>query len=253
MTSTTVTSPPAAVNERQSAFDFIFGVLAPLICLIVDPVVFKGSYSFDTSFIATGGLLAFAKVFYYVAIGLVVILLTVWLFFRSRLIPYAAYIVGIFTIAMIVSALLGVVLLPFSVIGIGLSGVGLLGFTPIFTAIVYYRQRKQALTYVSTLPHRRLSMVIGAVAIIVIPLVFHLATARYVSNAVNEVLSHPENSSAAISQLKAAFWCGDECFYQLAWNYYKAYKDPARQEYLAAVYHDITGGDIRTKITTFSD
>jgi hypothetical protein len=154
---------------------------------------------------------------------------------------------------MIVSGLLGIVLVPLSIIGFGMTGLSVLGFTPILTAIVYYHQRKQALTYVSTLPHRRLSMLIGAVAIILIPLIFQLATARYISSAVNDILTHPDNSSAAVSQLKAAFWCGDECFFQLAWNYYKAYKEPARQQVLANVYHEITGGDIRTKITTFSD
>lgn len=235
--------------ERQSSFHFVFGVVTPILCLIFDPIVFKGS----TSFLGTGGLLAPVKIFYYVAIGLVVILLAVWIFFRTRLIPYAAYIVGIFTIAMIVSGLLGVVLLPISIIGISMAGQNILGFTPILTSTVYYYHRNQALAYVSTLPHRRLSMLIGAVAIIVIPLVFQLATARYVSSAVNDILVHPDNSSTAVSQLKTAFWCGDECFYPLAWNYYKAYKDPARQDYLASVYHDITGGDIRTKITTFSD
>lgn len=235
--------------ERQSSFHFVFGTLTPILCLIFDPVVFKGS----ASYLAAGGFLAPVKIFYYVAIGFVVILLSVWLFLRGRLIPYAAYIVGIFTVAMMVSALLGIILVPISIMGIGMTGLSVLGFTPIFTAAVYYHQRKQALAYVTSLPHRRLNMVIGAVAIIVIPLVFQLATARYVSSAVNEILTHPENATAAASQLKAAFWCGDECFYQLAWNYYKAYKDPARQEYLAAVYHDITGGDIRTKTTTFSD
>lgn len=235
--------------ERQSSFHFVFGVLTPILCLIFDPVVFKGS----ASYLGSGGLLAPVKIFYYVAIGLVVIILGAWLFFRRQLIPYSAYIVGIFTVAMIVAGLLGIVLVPISIMGFGMTGLSVLGFTPILTAIVYYHQRKQALTYVSILPHRRLSMLIGAVAIIVVPLVFQLATARYVSSAVNELLTHPDNSSAAVSQLKTAFWCGDECFFQLAWNYYKAYNDPARQEYLASVYHDITGGNIRTKITTFSD
>ncbi|MBI1280941.1 MAG: hypothetical protein GC179_22645 [Anaerolineaceae bacterium] len=246
--SAAVTSPSTS-NMRQSSFHFVFGVLAPIVCLVLDPIVFKGS----ASFLSSGGLLAPVKIFYYVAIGLVVTILTGWLFFRSRLIPHAAYIVGVFTIALFVSAILGIALLPFSVLGIGMSGIGLLGFTPLLTAIVYYRQRKRALADASTLPHRRLSMFLGAVAIIVIPLVVQSATSSYVNSAVNTILTNPESSPAAVSQLKAAFWCGDECYFNLAWDYYKAYKNPERQQYLAAVYHDITGGDIRTKITNFSD
>lgn len=246
--STTIAGFLPTVKQRRFLFDFVFGVLAPIICLIVDPVVFKGA-----AFLSFGGLLAPVKIAAYSAIGLGVAALALWLVFRPRLIKISGCFAGIFRMAQVVSFLLALVILPFSIIGIGMAGLGLLGLIPFLTAFVFYHQGGLARADASKLPHRRRSALLGAFAIILIPIMLQWATGRYVSRAVNDLLTNPDAAPSAVSRLRAAFWCGDECFYNLAWNYYKSYKDPARQQYLASAYHDITGGDIRTKITTFSD
>ena len=94
---------------------------------------------------------------------------------------------------------------------------------------------------------------VASVAVILIPALVQWAASRYVNTAVHVLLTDSGSSATAVSQLKAAFWCGDECFYELVVAYYKAYEDPARQQYLANLYHDLTGGDLRTKIDSYSD
>ena len=243
------TTPVPTQSKTDYLFDFGFGVIAPLICLIVDPVVFKGG----RIFLSSGGLLAPFKIAAYTAIGLGVAALAVWLIFRPRLLAYSDYFVGIFVMAQVAAFLLAVVLLPFSVIGITLAGLGCLGFIPFGTAFVFYRQRKRARTDAAALPHRRRNAFIAMFAVIAIPILLQWMTSRYVGSAIHTILTNADSTPAAISQLKAAFWCSDECFYELALDYSNAYNDPARQQYLADLYHEITGGDIRTQISTFSD
>ena len=232
-------------------FNFGFGVIAPLVCLLADPGIFKGE-----SLLSTGGLFAAIKVFAYLAIGLGVAALAAWLLFRNRLAAYSSYLSGVFWIAQVAALLLATVLVPFSILGLAISRVGLLsllGFIPFFTAFVFSRQRKLARSDASALPHRKRSAFLGALGVVMIPILLQWATSRYVNSAIRIILNNPDSSPIAISQIKAAFWCGDECFYELAYNYYKSYNDPARHQYLATVYHDITGGDISTKISNFSD
>lgn len=241
--------PASPVSPRpRPFFDWCFGVIVPVICLIFDPIVFKGE-----SLVVTGGLFAYWKVFAYTAIGSSILALALWLLRRDRLAPYAAYIAGVFLAAQIASFLLAVILLPFSLIGTLMSGIGLLGFMPFFTAYVFSRQRHIALIVSTMHPNRRRSTLIGALGVVILPLLLQIGTSSYVNSAVRTILTDTTSAPAAVQQLKWAFWCGDECFYDLAWNYYKANDGPDRRAYLASVYHDITGGDIRTKISTFSD
>lgn len=246
MNASTTTQVPARLNTRW-LFDFGFGVIAPLICLIADPIVFKGGQSF----IASGGLLAPFKVAAYSAIGLGVAALAIWLIFRPRLLAHSDFFAGIFLMAQVSAFLTAVIILPLSIIGIGIGGI--LGFIPFVTAFVFSRQRKQAQIDSAALPHRRRNAFVAIFAVIAIPILLQWATSRYVGSAVRTILTNADSTPAAVSQLKAAFWCGNECFFDMAHEYYKAFKDPARRQYLADIYHDITGGNIRTQISSFSD
>ena len=245
MSSITTTKVPARLNTRW-LFDFGFGVIAPVICLIVDPVVFKGA-----SFLADGGLLAPFKVAAYTAVGLGVAALAIWLIFRPRLLTHSDFFAGIFLMAQVSAFLTAVIILPMSIIGIGMGGI--LGLIPFVTAFVFSRQHKQAQIDSAALPHRRRNTFVAMFAVIAIPIFLQWTTSRYVGSAVRTILTNADSTPAAVGQLKAAFWCGNECFFDIAHEYYKASKDPARRQYLANIYHDITGGDINTQITTFSD
>ena len=136
MSASTTSQVPARLNTRW-LFDFGFGVIAPIICLIADPVIFKGA-----SFLAVGGLLAPFKVAAYTAIGLGVAALAIWLTFRPRLLAHSDFFAGLFLMAQISAFLSAVIILPMSIIGIGMGGI--LGLIPFVTAFVFSRQHKQA-------------------------------------------------------------------------------------------------------------
>lgn len=119
------------------SFDFIFGIAAPILCLYFDPIVFRGDGCY-------GPILGRVTTFAYVGVGLEVALLAIWLVFSHRLGTSGDFVAGVFGIGAVVSFGVGLVILPFSLIGILLLGLGLLGFIPFLTAIVYWRNSRIA-------------------------------------------------------------------------------------------------------------
>src|SRR5689334_18737368 len=76
--STTITRP-------QIIFDLIFGAVIPIILLIVDPAIFRSTAA------CFGPLLADYALFVYLAVGLGVLTLVIWLLapgLRSRAAPF---------------------------------------------------------------------------------------------------------------------------------------------------------------------
>ncbi len=236
----TITAPlsPARLNIRF-IFDLTFGVFVPLICLIADPIVFRaGTISF-----ASGMLTAF-KIAAYTSIAISVTALAAWLIFRRPLAAYSGYLDGIFMMAQVMAFLLALYILPDSLTAIGITGFGLLGLTPFVTSFVFFHQHRLARADASMLPHRARNTLIGALVAIIIPLLLQTTTTSYVNNALLTILNDPDSSAAAVTQLKTAFWCGDECFYELVLKHYQFRDDPDRQQYFATIYRDITGDEI---------
>lgn len=112
----------------QVFFDVAFGIVLPMICLIFDPFVFR-----RTEY----------QVLAHCFIGIQMALLAVWLFLGERAAPVAGLFGGAFLLGYAVAAAVGLMLLPLSLIGLILI-VGALGFTPFFTAFVFYRNARRA-------------------------------------------------------------------------------------------------------------
>jgi hypothetical protein len=168
-------SPEPTIS--QSIFDFIFGVVAPLLCLYFDPGVFRSG---DPCF---GPLLGWAAPFVYLAIGLGVSLLTFWLIANHWIVRGRSLFVGVFLGGAIFAFITGLVLIPFSLFGIIIYGLGCLGFIPFLVAIVYWRNAHMALSGEGiTNPWIRLTL-----AVLGLALVFALPglTARYAPNIVS--------------------------------------------------------------------
>lgn len=118
-------------TEGQRKFDWIFGVVLPVICFAFDPVVFKGN-ALGTAYL--GEYRPFAYILSFVSI----MAMTAWLIWGAKLKWLGAFLAGLFTIGGAISLAIGVVLLPISLLGL-LILVGALGFTPLFSALVYLR------------------------------------------------------------------------------------------------------------------
>jgi hypothetical protein len=110
------------------------GILLPLAMLAVDPAVFRGDV------IGEGPILAAFAPGCYFAISFGMLALTLHLVARPR----SAILRGVLSAAACFALLLGLVLLPFSVLGVFVDGVGLLGFSPFLTALVFGAQAKPA-------------------------------------------------------------------------------------------------------------
>lgn len=114
-------APP--VTGKQILFDLIFGVVMPLICLSYD------SYVFDSVPL----LRKYESVFYFFIYMEIISLLICLISQRFPLI-----FCGIFLAGSAFAFALGLRILPYSIIGLFVI-IGILGFTPFFTSIVYLR------------------------------------------------------------------------------------------------------------------
>ncbi len=130
-------------SSQQMAFDISFGVLLPLACFLFDPIVF-----------IRDGLLSKFWIVGYLGAGIQILLLGVWIRGRSRFIrsslqsDFGAVIACVSGGAMLSGSvfafLIGVALLPFSLLGL-IVLIGALGFTPFFTGFVFLRNGTMAL------------------------------------------------------------------------------------------------------------
>jgi hypothetical protein len=115
-------------------FDVMFGILMPVLCFLLDPGIIRGragpvfvdfplsQYSF-----AIYGLSAFAMPA--IVLGLLL---------GHRIRAWGGLIAGVLLSAAVCSFLIGVIILPLSLLGL-IVVVGILGFTPLLTAFVYLR------------------------------------------------------------------------------------------------------------------
>jgi len=112
------------------------GIVLPVACLVFDPVVFRGGF-------AGGPLLGPFKLFAYALIALEIAALGAWLALRGRAGVWCGPLGGVMTAGALFSLVVGVVLLPFSLLGL-MFLIGVLGFSPFLAALVYWRNGGRA-------------------------------------------------------------------------------------------------------------
>lgn len=121
----------------QRKWDWAYGVIMPVFCIYLDPFVFHGAV------IGERALLGAFRPYVYLLSFVSVLSMMAWLLWRERLGGSNALFAGLFAIAGLSSLLIGVVLLPFSVLGVFVL-IGALGFTPLFTSVIFFRNAVRA-------------------------------------------------------------------------------------------------------------
>ena len=121
-------------TARQQKFDWIFGVGLPLVCVAADPLVFADEHD----------LLFKYKIFAYVLSITSIMAMVTWLLWGQRLGELRPYLGGLFITGSAISLIVGVILLPFSLIGMFFL-IGFLGFTPLLASFVYLRNGVRAI------------------------------------------------------------------------------------------------------------
>ena len=156
-------------TATQNGFDKWFGVALPVACFVFDPLIFQG-------WVLNDGLLEDYRLFVYIVSAIEIGLLLCWFTFRRELEAVAAPFAGVFIAGGLFSLLIGVLILPLSVIGT-LWVIGIAGFTPFFTGIVYLRNGARAMRAQlnnSAFAHRYLIAVLAALLVIGFPLFWSL-------------------------------------------------------------------------------
>jgi len=120
-------------TRRQRQYDWFFGVVIPLVCIFFDPFVFRG-----------GGLLGIYRPFAYSISFISIMAMVAWLLWREKVGGFGALLAGLFFAASAVSLAVGIVLAPFSLVGLVIV-IGALGFTPFFTSVIFLRNGVRAL------------------------------------------------------------------------------------------------------------
>ena len=122
-------------------FDGIWGIAMPLVCLWGDPFVFaKVDIGFDNAEGPTRQSVNAAGYLAYPYLGYQLVMMSIWMLFGARMRPIAGFFAGTLAIGVVIATLIGVCILPWSILGTLILGLGLMGFTPFLTARAFGRR-----------------------------------------------------------------------------------------------------------------
>jgi hypothetical protein len=173
------------ITPLQNWFDVAFGVIAPILCLVFDPVVFRDG------FLGGKGYLSHIRLFAYISIGFGIITLSIWLLSRNRKANIlVGFISGILLVGSLLAMALGVFLLPVSLFGL-LVAIGILGFIPFLTAFVFLRNGIRAVRITQPTINKILlsvAMLIGVIFVIGVPLGVQWKASKLVSQSIYTII-----------------------------------------------------------------
>jgi hypothetical protein len=183
----------------------IFGIVAPLTCLVLDPVVFRAGGPFGFLRTPVWGAYAVAA---YILVAIALVALIVWL----RQPRWAPVLAGPLLVGGLAAAVVAIGIFPLALFGLVFFGLGLLGLLPIGTAWVYLRAGWRALRAVAR--RRRsgtwiLALVLAGLSV-VLPLLAQRAVDRRTHELVDAAVQGDDAALAhAIERLKPFGWLAD--------------------------------------------
>lgn len=122
-----------SVTPRQRQFDITFGLILPVVCFVFDPVVFQGWLEDGDGFYGRW------RSYAYTVSALEVVALAAWLLRAGGAGRPPAALGGVLVAGGLFSFVVGVAILPLSLVGLLFFFVGVFGLIPFPTAIIYLR------------------------------------------------------------------------------------------------------------------
>lgn len=222
--------------STQWRVPLLLGILLPIAAVVLDPLVFKG-VGIVSDWVGTGYTL--------VAIG--VASMAYWLLRRSAH-PSLA---GVFCVCGFMSGVIGVLLLPFSVLGVALWGIGLLGFIPFGTAYVFGRGAMDVWRQSSGTQHRALKLSLAVVAVVLVL----FASQKTVDLIIDRATLVFSRESGHISTAERMLMIGASPFglQKHAVATWRMEKDPVRARLIAVRYEALYGTRIEHDEIAFFD
>jgi hypothetical protein len=123
-------------TRAQKVFDVVVGIVLPVLCLYFDPLVFRGD-------MMGAPVLGRFRLFAYAVVAVEICALALWLAAGARVKEWGGMLGGAMLAGALFSFVVGVLILPFSLIGLMVL-IGALGFVPFLTAFVYLRNAWRA-------------------------------------------------------------------------------------------------------------
>ena len=237
-------------TRAQIKFDIAVGLALPILCLVFDPFVFRGG------FLSERPLAGQFQLFAYGFVAVEIIALAVWLALGSRAAEWCGVISGIMLTGALFSLIIGICLLPFSLVGLLFLLVGALGFTPFLTAFIYLRNARRALKAARPqMPRAGLfvTLLFGATLVVGAPAFVHWRLGNLIQHSLIEVLDGDDSrADAAARKLRYVRWFASVEIDQVVWAYGRA-TDARQKERLARAYREITGDDISRRLSVLYD
>jgi hypothetical protein len=232
----------------QLIFDVTAGIVLPILCLVFDPLVFRGG-------IIGAPVLGSFQFFAYVMIGIEMAALGVWLAAGRRAGEWCGILGGMMLAGAVGSALIGLLLFPLSVIGM-VFGVGFLGFTPFVTAFIYWRNARRARAVAgAAMSHAAvcLTLLLGASVPFGVPAFAQWRVNHMIERSLSEVAGGDEARADNAARRLSYFSPFVNVKFDEMVLAYGRETDAARKERLARAYRKITGDDIETRLYILND
>ncbi len=197
----------------------------------------------------------FKQLFVYIFISLEIVTLALWLIFGMRLQRWAGFISGILFTGALFAFLLGILLLPFSLIGL-IVIIGILGFTPFFTFFVFRRNGMRAFHKAKEQMSRTWltgTLLLGIFFGLAVPSGLQWYTFEIISTSI-EAAIHGDFQAAdsEIQKIRLMPWCFEGCLNEMIWIYNNT-ENPEHKEAIARIYQEITGEDLEEKLAILLD
>lgn len=226
-------------TPRRLSFDIAFGIIVPMFCLVLDPIVFRSGV--DTPLLKG-----------YEILGMTPILmgwlsLTAWLSMGRP----AALLSGLMAGGALYALLLGIFLLPYSGIGM-IFLIGFLGYTPFITAFAFWRNAAIAFQRAR---QSGIAAILPAFLGFVIACACPFAAQFYVNHETSRALvliqaDDPETVGRGIVVLRRI---GIVAGYDRLVDVYAEEESESRRGKLVKAYRELTGSDIEVVLSRLRD
>jgi hypothetical protein len=223
----------------------LLGILAPLLCIALQ-------FGLDMAMISELPPLAFLNAYPFLNYGVVVLemlTLVIWLALGDRVGRWGGIVSGVLLAGSLFASLLGLALLPFSLIGLVVF-IGVLGLVPLGTSFVFFRNGRRAFLLARNRMGYRtalVSLLLGAVLVFCVPGAIQARISRVVRIAMHSISVGAPDAAARLRGLPL-FMYRDQLV-----GAYERERDPVRRGRLATAYAELCGEDIELQLERLRD